>query len=184
MYIISTTFKTKFMENDIKIPDFKARKAELIAFGEKVYLSIVNAKGRTDDKNRTGISIFLGDPNSRNFIKENCYSPSTDAMHFSSEKVTRMMTLGQASSANSADPENMKFPGAVRIKMEDGTIIAASGSGLKGEEDALHSIIMLAYAIGWTVQAVWDNIISYGGYLPMEILYDDCYLNALLLQYE
>jgi hypothetical protein len=176
------------MKTNIEIPDFKSRTAELIAFGEKVYLSIVNAKGRTEDdpsKVRTGIAIFLGDPNSRNFIKENCYSPSNDAIHFASEKVTRMMTLDHASSADSADPEKMKFPGAVRIMLEDYTIIAASGSGLKGEEDAVHSIIMLAYAMDWKPLDVMNNIIAHDRDLRDEnaLFYADHYLSNVLKEY-
>lgn len=174
------------MKTDIKIPNFKERRTELIAFGEKVYLSIVNAKGRTEDdpsKIRTGIASFLGVPDSRNFIKESIFSPSADAIHFSSEKVTRMMTLGDASSADSADPEKMKFPGAVRIILEDGTIIASSGSGLKGEEDATHSIIMLAYAMNWKPLDVMNNIMAHDGDVPDELFYANHYLSNVLKEY-
>ncbi|MCX6822757.1 MAG: hypothetical protein NTX91_02015 [candidate division SR1 bacterium] len=166
--------------------DFKKQKDDLTDHAKKVYLSIVNAQGRIEDdptKVRTGIGIFLGDPDSRNFIKESIFDPSSDAVHFASEKVTRMMTLGDASSANSANPNKMKYPGAVRVKMTDGTIIAAGGSGLKAAEDVVHSILMLAYALDCKPQDVINNIKSHDGILPDEISWEDHYLNAVLAEY-
>lgn len=121
---------------------------------------------RPDDKKRTGIQVFLREIGTDNLIILPIFKPSERAQFFSIEKAVRSATLKQVASQNSEDPDQFQYAGSITVTLKDGTKIQASTSGLKAPEDVAISIIVLAYAVQWSVQYVIKNIRNNGGILP------------------
>jgi len=120
---------------------------------------------RNDDKNRTGIQVFIWEPGTRNFVFFPVSEPSEAAQIFSVEKAVRSYVLGDASSQNSQDLSKLRFPGSVTVKIE-GITIVVSVSGLQSHEDAFIAIQVLARIFNETTTSVCLSIVEQGGELP------------------
>ena len=134
---------------------------------------------RKDDKERTGISVLIQEPETRNLLKFDVCEPPMLSNYLADEKAIRSNLLKHASSQNSANPSLLRFPGSLTACF-DGVTLQASISGAKGEEDAFISAMLLASAFHRPIEAVLRNIKNLGGELPAQFFQNDHYLNILL----
>ena len=128
-------------------------------------INAIPAEIKGDNKERTGIQIFVGEPGTRNSIFASINYPSEAAKIFVVEKATRMGLLGDYSSQNSENPELMRFRGALTVEIE-GAKIQASVSGLQSDEDAFTAVKILAYIFNISDAKVCKIIKEHGGILP------------------
>lgn len=134
---------------------------------------------RKDDKERTGISVLLLEPDTRNILTFKVGDPSMAADYFRVEKAVRSHLFQDASSGNSANPSLFRFPGSFTVCF-DGVTLQASVSGAKGEEDAFISAMLLASAFHQPVDKVLRNIKNSKGEIPPQFFQKDHYLYVLL----
>jgi hypothetical protein len=153
----------------------------LIVVGTNWYKKILSYSDeiRQDEKKRTGIQVFIQEPETRNANYASIINPSRMAKILVVEKATRANVLGHFSSQNSRDPERMRFEGAVTARF-DGITIQASTSGLQGPEDVLVSVMILASIFEKTALEICTNIAQNGGELPHEFFEIKNYLFKLL----
>jgi len=147
--------------------DLIGRKAQFIELATKLFDEITKLPKeiRPDDKERTGIQIFLREVGTRNSVFASIYQPSEQAQSFSVEKPVRSETLGDFSSQNSEAPEFMKFRGSLTILFHKGRI-QASCSGLTGDEDAAVSLRLLKFLTQLPTDFLIEHILRNGGMLP------------------
>ena len=134
---------------------------------------------RTDEKERTGIQVLVIEPGTRNLVMISVKDPSEAARFFAVEKAVRSDVLGDASSLNSGDEENMKFAGSVTVYINE-MKIQASVSGLKAEDDVVIAIRILAAIFDITPKAIISNIRKNGGKLPPEFATKNHYSRTIL----
>ena len=120
---------------------------------------------RNDDKDRTGIQVFIWEPGTRNFIYFPVGEPSEAARVFAIEKAVRSNVLGDASSQNSQDVSKLRFSGSVTINI-NGVTIVASVSGLQSHEDVFVAIQVLAKLSDETTTSICLSIVDQDGELP------------------
>ena len=150
--------------------DLNERRQDIIAVATKLFEKFVNMPKdvRPDDKERTGIQVLVWEPGTRNLVMASIKEPSEAAKFFAVEKAVRSHTLDHCSSANSADPSKMKFPGSVSVKFVhpggiSRSILVASVSGLKSEEDVAISVAILAKIFGSSFVEACEHV---AGELP------------------
>lgn len=131
---------------------------------------------RNDDKERTGIQVFMWEPGTRNFIYFPVGEPSEAAQIFAVEKAVRSYVLGNASSQNSEDVSKLRFPGSVTVEI-NGVVITVSVSGLQSHEDVFIAIQVLARIFDETTASICLSIVEQGGDLPK---FSHWYENQLL----
>lgn len=112
---------------------------------------------RPDDKERTGIQIFVRVPGTRNLIYFPISEPSEAAKVFSIEKAIRSAILNNATSEESADPSIMQYAGSVTICL-DGVEYQVSVSGLKAEEDVAVAVIVLSKILNVSTMFICEEI--------------------------
>jgi hypothetical protein len=157
---------------------------KMLALANALYSEIIALprEVRLDDKERTGIAIFMREIGTRDLITGSVANPSEAAKVFAVEKAVRSAVLEHYSSQNSADPEKLQYPGSLTIDL-DGLKIQASISGLQSDEDAVASLILLAHYSGWSVKACIDHIQERKGELPVVIFEPEHYLRKVLVKY-
>lgn len=139
---------------------------------------------RPDEKERTGMQVFIREIGTDNIALFSASKPSERAQFFAVEKAVRSAMLGQAASQNSEDPDKMQFPGSITITLDDGTQFQASTSGLKSYEDVANSILMLSDTVQWPIEAVIKNVRDHGGMLPDFLSDQQHYLCQILDSYD
>lgn len=151
----------------MKEKDLIGRRAQLVALATELfdYLTGLPKEIRPDDKERTGIQIFLREVGTRNSVFASIYQPSEQAQSFSAEKAVRSETLGDFSSQNSEDPKKMKFRGSLSILFH-GSIFQSSTSGLTGDEDSVISLRNLSLFTGLPSDFIIGHIIRNNGEVP------------------
>lgn len=149
-------------------PNLEAHRVPIAMIAEGLFEKITSLPKsiRDDDKERTGLMIFLREVGTDNILMIPIKDPSQAAEFFVVEKAVRSATLSHAASQNSEDPKRMQFAGSITITLEDGRKFQASTSGIKSPEDVGVSIVVLAYAVQWTTRNVIDNVLENGGKLP------------------
>lgn len=137
---------------------------------------------RPDDRERTGVQIFLCEPGTRNFVLVPVCKPSDAATFFAIEKAVRSSMLGDYASENSQNEEEFKFSGCVMIETESGQKIQASMSGLKSFEDVGGSMYVLCRILKLSLGDVWGSIRQKGGRLPTAVSNPNHYLCKILTE--
>lgn len=165
-------------------PNFAAHWEPIAVLANSLFNEITNLSKeiRPDDKERTGVQIMIREIGTRNLMFQSIQKPSEAAQFFSVEKAVRSATLGHAASQNSEDPDKMQFAGSVTITLPDGTQYQASISGLKAPEDVGIAIVLLSYAVQWSVAAVIQNIKDHNGMLP-DFLSDQKHYMRKVMEY-
>ncbi|HBA36858.1 TPA: hypothetical protein DCZ15_03210 [Candidatus Falkowbacteria bacterium] len=161
--------------------DLNEKRQDIIAVATEVFEKFVSMPKsvRPDDKERTGIQVLVWEPGTRNLVMVSIKEPSEAARFFAIEKAVRSHILSNMSSADSAHPSTMEFPGSLSIFLDELSghedeegLLRASTSGLTAEEeDAAVSAAVLAKVTGNSFVEICDNVNSYGGRLPY--WYDD-----------
>lgn len=149
-------------------PILEAHRTPITFLAEEFFKTITQLPReiRPDDKERTGVKLFLREINTDNILMLSILNPSERAQFFSIEKAVRSATLLHAASQNSENPDKMEFAGSITITLEDGSKFQSSTSGLKAPEDVGLSIVTLAYAVQWSTLDVINNVRKNGGKLP------------------
>ncbi len=158
-------------------------KPEVIKLARKLYREIINSHGRVDDKARTGISLSMYVPESRNGFIGKVRKPSDMAIILSVQKSTIAHERGYSSSLNYEDASKMLFGGSLTVSF-DGYKIQCAISGLIGFEDTAMSAIIQGYTNKKTVNQVLGNVKSMGGKLPVEFFNPEHYIYRLLNKYD
>ena len=158
-------------------PDLNKETFKLVMVATNLFNEIISLPPsiRKDEKERTGIQVFIREPGTRNLVFFSVESPSAAAMTFSVEKAIRSYLHGDSSSENSADPDRMEFQGSVTVDI-DGVKLQASVSGLFGEEDTLVAVKVLAYIFDVTSLEICKNIMEHDGKLPIRFFTEGDYL--------
>jgi hypothetical protein len=157
---------------------------ELIAEAGTLFFDRIMAldKGiRPDDRERTGVQIFLCEPGTRNFVLVPVYKPSEAGTFFAIEKAVRSYTLGDYASQNSQDESKFKFAGCVMVKTPSGQKVQGSMSGLKPFEDVGGSMYVLSRIFKCPLDEVYHGVKRGGGRLPNEISDPNHYLYNVLV---
>jgi hypothetical protein len=151
------------------------KRQEIIAAATEVFEMFVGMPKnvRPDDKERTGIQVFVWEPGTRNLVMVSVKEPSEAAKFFSIEKAVRSHVMSDMSSGNSANPPAMQFAGSISVflddlpghKNEEG-ILRASTSGLTADEDAATSAAVLAKVTGASFLEICNSVNYFGGELP------------------
>lgn len=157
------------------------RREELITLATSMfdYFIKLPKEIRPDDKERTGIQIFLREVGTRNSIFASIHNPSENAQWFAVEKAVRSETLGDFSSQNSEDPEQMRFRGSLSVLFHH-SIIQASTSGLTGDEDTAVSLRLLSCWTKIPPEFVIKHVIENEGQLPDCFFDRDHYLYTIV----
>lgn len=169
-----------YVDNEHNL-NLEVRRVELARLAYELFVYIINLPSeiRQDTKKRHGIQTLVWEPNTRNLVIFPSESPSEAAKFFSIEKAVRANCFGHISSANSAKEESMKYPGALSARFDKRRIFV-SVSGLKPEEDAAVSLLILAHIFDVTPLDVIENIKIKRGQLPEEFDDENHYLYALV----
>ncbi|MEK7588282.1 MAG: hypothetical protein AAB438_00510 [Patescibacteria group bacterium] len=140
----------------------------LVEYVEGLFKKMINlpTEIRPDDKERTGVQMFVRKIGTRSMIFESIYQPSENAHFFAAEKAVRSAVLGHATSQNSQNPGEMEFAGSITVLGYQFSI-----SGLKADEDVFISIAGMAKFLDVSMQFVIINIQQNGGMLP-ECVFD------------
>lgn len=152
---------------------------EVVAARFFAYITSLPTNVRPDDKNRTGIHVFVGYLGTRNIIQFSISQPSDAAKIFAIEKAVRTHTYQEYSSANSQDEKQCQFPGCVAVDTPDGKLYA-SISGLKGDEDATGSLAILTTLLNKDVDEIMAYITQSGGQLPDDLSDLSSYMSIAL----
>ena len=147
------------------------------------YLTSLPKDIRSDNEERTGISIVLRVPGTRNFLGVSIHRPSEEDKVSAIEKSVRTALYDDITSQDSEDEDVMKLRGCVSMKVNY-EIFHSSVSGLLGSEEVAIAIIMMAIATDRTVSQVIINIKQRGGKLHQELFKEGYYLQALLTEYQ
>jgi len=147
--------------------DLVGRRAHFVAYATELFDKITHLPKeiRPDNKERTGIQIYLREVGTRNSVFASIYEPSEQAQIFSVEKAIRSETLGDYSSQNSEDPDYMKFRGSLSILFNKSRI-QASCSGLSGDEDTAISLLLLSFLTQLSVDSLIKHVLVQGGMIP------------------
>ena len=145
--------------------EFNTRvRLSLLAVAENLFQLITDLPSniRPDEKERTGIKIFVREVGTRNLMLGSVGHPSEAAQFFATEKAVRSETLGHFSSQNSEDPGQMKFAGSVTVSFR-GAKYQASVSGLKAEEDVFIAVSLLASLLNTHASNIVTNVVENHG---------------------
>ncbi|MEI7451983.1 MAG: hypothetical protein WCK37_02125 [Candidatus Falkowbacteria bacterium] len=153
------------------------KRQDIIAVAAELFDKFVNIPKsvRPDDNKRTGIQVLVLEPHTRNLVMVSIKEPSEAAKFFVVEKAVRSEELSHMSSANSAHPPFMQFPGSLSVflnelpghnnKLEEG-VLTVSTSGLLSEEDVAISAAILAKITGASFAQICDSVDAFSGELP------------------
>jgi len=155
------------------------RRAQLVALATELfdYITGLPKEIRPDDKERTGIQIFLREVGTRNLVFASIHNPSEAAQSFSVEKAIRSEALQDFSSQNSEDPNSMRFRGSLSILFHH-SLMQSSTSGLTGDEDTVVSLRLLSFVTNISSDFLIEHIIKNEGEIP------ECFFNPKHYLYE
>lgn len=137
---------------------------------------------RNDEKQRTGIQVLVREPDTRNLVFLSIGKPSEAAQFFAVEKAVRSHLHGHMASANSEDTLKMQYSGSVTCELsDDGTLLQASVSGMKAEEDVTIAIFVLASILEVPPINICALIRARGGELPECLRNPEHYLHKLIV---
>lgn len=161
------------------IPVLSELLPQIFETANNLFHKLINFRGRDDDKKRTGIHVLVWEPGTSNLVIFPVETPPTVTNFYVVEKAVRMATLRHNSSGSSADPENKKYPGAIRVVTSLGEVII-SVSGLKPEEDVFVSIKIGEAVTFLTAREIIMNLQGGVAVLPKEFSDPKHYLYHLL----
>lgn len=157
--------------------DLNKKRQDIITVATELFEKFVNMPKdvRPDNKERTGIQVFVWKPGTRNLVLVSVKEPPEAVKFFAIEKAVRANVLLHMSSESSANPSLMRFPGSVSISYLSRefadfclceSVLISSTSGLTPEEDVAVSVSILADILGLSFLQACESIVSGGGELP------------------
>ena len=120
---------------------------------------------RQDNQQRTGISIYIREPETENILHFSIGNPPPKAKDFAIEQAVRSYGLGDVSSQNSEDVNNSHFAGSLMIEINK-TSIQVSISGLQSYENVFIAIQLLSVISNESTSSICLDIIDNSGDLP------------------
>ncbi len=175
------------------IDNLEERKDELIKLAHKLFMEITALPNevRNDEKERTGMAVFIAPEFCDNFIRFNIGNPSDRAIRYAQRKAESLEGGEFYSTRDFENPEHAMWAGGIatdgwieEMKNEtnpEGLWLCVGVSGLKSEEDEVVAIILAATVLDVNPKQMVDHMIY--GEISENIRTEGHYLYEIIERY-